>query len=287
MSKKEYQYDIKNPLLYKLLENRRISESVALSGDLAPKVTFNTANAVVNDVKSIELTTDSIHESKGLSSLKGLPPLPQKKESVEVPLSDIDKIDQDSDIIETFDVISNDSEIASGSKPMIDSQEPLEKDLNEILNDFTADEVQQRSNTPILNSVQSKNAIEDSTPSLAKQESKEIGGLKGLAPLKLAPLTRELPPIDSFKKPNLTQLNKDLLENQLEKDPELQETFNRLQTDSMEAAGVVPLDLTEDYSFEEDINAEDISEIQTTDRSISPRFISSVAGHDFVEEIRP
>lgn len=226
--------------------------------------------------------TESTHESSALTSLKGIPPLTLKKETKSEPefpsLNELsDQADLDTDIMETFDVISNHSNDSEEINPMISSKNDV--GLDEALNKFIANE--QISNV-------SKEILEPSKDSVnIERHSDGLSSLKVLPKLKLTPLNRDTLTLDPIKKPNLNQINKEMLENQLETDVELQETFNRLNNHSIDAVPE-PLDLTEDISADEEYNAtEDISEINTTDRSVSPRFVSSVVGHDVVEECRP
>lgn len=282
MPKKDYQPDTKNPLLFQLLKDREKSP------------VKNVVSGAV-DQKPKDYKTES-KESSGLASLKGLPPLNSMKEVHTEPefppvKNEVNySYEQDSDIIETFDVISDDSGEAAAQNQVDYTENQLKDDE---LNDFTA-EVQASSD--VSKDILSKDVFQDDPvyesktadiQNETKKVSEGLSSLKGLPPLKLAPLNRDASPLDPLKKPNLNQINRDILENQLETDPELQETFNRLQNDSMDAAAVEPFDLTEDISLEENNPTEDISEIHTTDRSVSPRFVSSVAGHDLVEECRP
>jgi hypothetical protein len=189
----------------------------------------------------------------------------------------------DSDIIETFDVISDDSGEVAALNPIDGAQDEYS---NHELDDFMAESSEM--SRDILQDDALSGSKKIDIPNETKKTYEGLSSLKGLPPLKLAPLNRGASPLDPLKKPNLNQINRDILENQLDTDPELQETFNRLQNDSMDAAVVEPFDLTEDISVEEENNpTDDISEIHTTDRSVSPRFVSSVLGHDIVEEVRP
>lgn len=258
--------------------------------------------------KPNDFKTENSNESTGLSSLKGMPPLNSTKEvNLEPVFPVVNKpvfsgYDQDSDIMETFDVISDDSEQIDTPSPAVDTKESTDK-YNNDMNDFTDHEVQDKSRDILSKDVFQDDAIYEpkkddilaepnKADSLAEPKKEceipALSSLKGLPPLKLAPLKRETSPLDPLKKPNLNQISKQMLENSLETDPELQETFNRLQNDSMDAVVVEPFDLTEDISLDEENNpTEDNSEIHTTDRSVSPRFVSSVSGHDFVEGCRP
>lgn len=278
LPKNGYTSDPKNPLLYQLLMERGKSDSFN-------KVGSTQVDALESKPRNIE----PVHESSGLSSLKGFPPLPVKKEIQSDPEFSVlkedvyDRPDVDSDIIETFDVISDDSEEIS--KPVISTKEAVDEYLND---DFSSDVPEPVSELSKKELEPSKIMLQEDVSNEPMKTSEGLTSLKGLPKLKLAPLKRDLAPLDPLKKPSLIQINKETLENQLETDAELQETFNRLQNDSLDAVAVEPLDLTEDISLEEEYNqTEDISEIHTTDRSVSPRFVSSVSGHDLVEECRP
>ena len=242
--------------------------------------------------------------STSLTSLKELPPLSFKKEVSQEIVKDmtdhymndlmqtkspIDPIDPDSDIIETFDVISNDSEEDNINNILYKEEISLDnhsKEKNGENKNVQADSVQISEKN--LEDAKDIKPTEIPFKDILKP-SDELTSLKALPPLKLSPLKKDLlPRLDSFKKPEMSRADKEVLEDQLDKDPELVETFNRLQNDSSGVIGVDPLDITEDFSFEEENNpTEDASEIHTTDRSVSPRFISSVSGHDFVEACRP
>ena len=275
MPKKDYKSDSTSPLLFQLLKDRCKSEVV--KKDLAPGVDDETP-------KDFKIETNP--ESSGLASLKGFPPLNMNENysEPEFPLVK-DKVNfnyDDSDIIETFDVISDDSGEVAPLNPVDRVQDEYS---NHEFDDFMAE------NSEVSRDILQDDALSGSKkidiPNETKKTYEGLSSLKGLPPLKLTPLNRGASPLDPLKKPNLNQINRDILENQLETDPELQETFNRLQNDSMDAAVVEPFDLTEDISVEEENNpTEDISEIHTTDRSVSPRFVSSVLGHDMVEEVR-
>jgi hypothetical protein len=277
LPQKDYKSDSTSPLLFQLLNDRCKSEFV--KKNLAP---------VVDDETPKDFKTDTNRESSGLASLKGFPPLNSMNENYSEPEFPLvkDKVNfnyDDSDIIETFDVISDDSGEVAALNPIDGAQDEYS---NHELDDFMAESSEM--SRDILQDDALSGSKKIDIPNETKKTYEGLSSLKGLPPLKLAPLNRGASPLDPLKKPNLNQINRDILENQLDTDPELQETFNRLQNDSMDAAVVEPFDLTEDISVEEENNpTDDISEIHTTDRSVSPRFVSSVLGHDIVEEVRP